>query len=298
VAPDGRILITGASGQVGAAVLRQLPEALRPRALAAARNPAKIPQGIETVLFDYSRPESMRAALLNVETIFMVTAYTVDMLDQSKRLIDEARILGVKHIVHLGAPGADDTTVAHYGWHQFVERYIEWSGLAYTHLRPEIFMQNLFGYEGVPVVTDGAIRYYVGAARQSWVDVEDIAAVAVAVLLEPARHEGQTYRLGYDVKTYPEIAEIFSAVLGKPFIYEALPPEAFLERAISLGGDASYMTCVYRSFVELTAGTARAADVLFNNFQELTGQQPRSMRDFVSSNANRFRREFAGTASI
>jgi NAD(P)H dehydrogenase (quinone) len=227
----------------------------------------------------------------------MVTAYTVDMLDQSKRLIDEARILGVKHIVHLGAPGADDTTVAHYGWHQFVERYIEWSGLAYTHLRPEIFMQNLFGYEGVPVVTDGVIRYYVGAARQSWVDVEDIAAVAVAVILEPARHEGQTYRLGYDVKTYPEIAEIFSAVLGKPFIYEALPPEAFLERAISLGGDASYMTCVYKSFAELTAGTARGADLLFNNFQELTGQTPRSIRDFVSSNANRFRREFAVTAS-
>jgi len=297
VSSGGRILITGASGQVGAAVLRHLPDPLRRRALAAARNPAKIPQGIESVFFDYSRPESMRAALVDVETIFMVTAYTVDMLDQSKRLIDEARINGVKHIVHLGAPGADDTTVAHYGWHQFVERYIEWSGLAYTHLRPEIFMQNLFGYEGVPVVTDGVIRYYVGAARQSWVDIEDIAAVAVAVLLEPARHERRTYRLGYDVKTYPEIAEIFSAVLGKPFVYEALPPETFLERAISLGGDTSYMTCVYRSFAELTAGTARGADLLFNNFRELTGQKPRSMRDFVSSNANRFRREFAGAAS-
>lgn len=295
--PGGRILITGATGQVGAAVLRRLPDPLRRRAFAAARNPAKVPQGIETVFFDYSQPESMRTALTDVETIFMVTAYTVDMLDQSKRLIDAARISGVKHIVHLGAPGADDTTVAHYGWHQFVEHYIEWSGLAYTHLRPEIFMQNLFGYEGVRVVTDGMIRYYVGAARQSWVDIEDIAAVAVAILLEPARHERQIYRLGYDVKTYPEIAEIFSAVFGKPFEYEALPPESFLERAIALGGDTSYMTCVYRSFVELTAGTARGADLVFNNFQEITGQKPRSMRDFVYSNANRFKKEFGSTVS-
>jgi NAD(P)H dehydrogenase (quinone) len=65
--------------------------------------------------------------LANVDGLFLITAYTVDMLRQSKRLIDHARRAGVKHIVHLGACGDDDTDIAHYGWHQYIERYIEWS---------------------------------------------------------------------------------------------------------------------------------------------------------------------------
>jgi NAD(P)H dehydrogenase (quinone) len=286
---DGKILITGATGQVGSSVLRQLPDGLRRRVVAGARNPAKVLPGIDIVHFDYAKPESLRYALDNVETIFMVTAYTVDMLEQSKRLIDEAGRRGVEHIVHLGAPGADDTTVAHYGWHQFVERYIQWSGLSYTHLRPEIFMQNLNGYEGVPVVSDGVIRYYVGDARQSWVDVDDIAAVAVSVLREPEKHVGKTYRLGYDVKSYPEIAEVFSSIIGQPFRYEALSPEQFLETALALGGDPAYMHCVYKSFSELAARTARDADCLFDNFFDLTGAAPRTLHDFISANADRFR---------
>jgi uncharacterized protein YbjT (DUF2867 family) len=285
----GNILITGATGQVGSSVLRQLTDPLRRRVIAGARNSAKVAPGIETVFFDYTKPESVRAALDDVETIFVVTAYTVDMLEQSKRLIDEARLRNVKHIIHLGAPGGDGTTVAHYGWHQFVERYIEWSGISYTHLRPEIFMQNLNGYEGVPVVSDGFIRYYVGDARQSWVDVDDIAAVVIAVLRDPQKHAGKTYRLGYDVKSYPDIAAIFTATLGQPFRYEALPPEQFLETALAGGADSAYMTCVYNSFCELTAGTARDADQLFDNFVDLTGAQPRSLHDFITANADRFR---------
>ena len=75
--------------------------------------------------------------------------------------------------------------MAHYGWHQFIERYIEWCGFSFTHLRPEIFMQNLLGYGGESYVKEGVIRHYVGGARLSWVDCEDVAAVAAACLLEP-----------------------------------------------------------------------------------------------------------------
>ena len=75
-------------------------------------------------------------------------------------------------------------------------------------MRPEIFMQNLFGYGGVHVVENGVIRHYVGHAHLSWIDAEDIAEVAAAVLRDPGTHKGQTYRLGYDAKTFDEIAKI------------------------------------------------------------------------------------------
>src|ERR1700710_1584838 len=118
------------------------------------------------------------------------------MLRQSKALVDHARKCGVQHIVHLGACGDDDTDVAHYGWHQFIECYIAAAGFRYTHLRPEIFMQNLFGYGGVAAAQQGVIRHYIGRASFSWVDAEDIADVAAAVLQSPDLHEGKTYRLG------------------------------------------------------------------------------------------------------
>jgi uncharacterized protein YbjT (DUF2867 family) len=122
----------------------------------------------------------------------------IDRLRQSKDLLNAAKRAGVKHVVHLGACGNDDTRIAHHAWHQFVERYIEWSGFSFTHLRPEIFMQNLLGYGGESYVKDGVIRHYVGAARLSWVDCDDVSAAAGAALLDPQKHAGQTYRLGYE----------------------------------------------------------------------------------------------------
>ena len=75
-----------------------------------------------------------------------MTGYIVDMLLQSKVLTDNAKKAGISHVVHLGACGPDDATVGHWAWHQLVERYIEWAGFTFTHLRPQDFMQNLLSY--------------------------------------------------------------------------------------------------------------------------------------------------------
>ena len=198
-----KILVLGATGQVGGSVLRLLSADLNVQTIAAARSPDKARHlGASVRHLDLDRVESIAPALEGIERVFMATGYTVDMLRQSKDFLNAARRAGVRHIVHLGACGDDDTRVAHYGWHQFIERYIEWSGFSFTHLRPEIFMQNLLGYGGESYVKEGVIRHYVGSARLSWVDCEDVAAVAAACLLEPGKHAGQTYRLGYEARTY------------------------------------------------------------------------------------------------
>jgi uncharacterized protein YbjT (DUF2867 family) len=219
----------------------------------------------------------------------MATGYTVDMLRQSKDLVNYAKRAGVKLIVHLGACGDDDTRVAHYGWHQFIERYIESSSVPFVHLRPEIFMQNLLGYGGERYVNAGVIRHYVGAARLSWVDCEDVAAVASECLLNPARHLGNTYRLGYDAKTYEEIARIMGDTLGKSFRYEARPPSEFLSHVLAAGAEPAYMKCVFDSYTDFTNGVGEKADEVFDNFPALVGRQPRLLSDFVSHHADQFR---------
>jgi len=157
----------------------------------ATRSPEKWKTpGTTAVALDLDRPETLAPALAGIDRAFLVTGYTVDMLRQSKEFLNAAKRAGVKHVVHLGACGDDDTHVDHYAWHQFIERYVEWCGFSFTHLRPEIFMQNLLGYGGERYVKQGVVRHYVGNARLSWVDCEDVGAAAAACLLDPEKHAG------------------------------------------------------------------------------------------------------------
>lgn len=204
------------------------------------------------------------------------------MLRQSKALLDNAKKAGVKHIVHLGASGRDDTTVAHWAWHQLVERSIEWCGFSFTHLRPETFMQNVLSYGGKKIIENGIINAYVEGARLSWVDTVDVAQVAALALSHPEVHGGQTYRLGYDAITYPEMAALMTSVVGKPFRYEPLAPTLFLQTIKDAGAEMAYMGCVYYHWKRYAAGTIPGADDTFDNFPEITGNQPTKWVDFIA----------------
>jgi NAD(P)H dehydrogenase (quinone) len=285
-----RVLVMGATGQVGGALINDLKDAPSLDVIAAARNVSKAqPLGVPVVHLDLDDIETFAPALLNVDRLFMATGYSVDMLRQSKDLVNHAKRAGVKLIVHLGACGDDDTRVAHYGWHQFIERYIASSGIPFVHLRPEIFMQNLLGYGGERYVNAGVIRHYVGDARLSWVDCEDVAAVAAQCLLDPARHVGNTYRLGYDAKTYDDIAKIMAETLDKPFRYEARPPSEFLSHVLAAGAEPAYMKCVFDSYTDFTNGLGERADEVFDNFPALVGREPRLLQDFIRHHADQFR---------
>jgi uncharacterized protein YbjT (DUF2867 family) len=285
-----RVLVMGATGQVGGAVINLLKNHPSIEVVAAARDVSKARTlEVPVVHLDLDKVETFSPALENVDWLFMATGYTVDMLRQSKDLVNHAKRAGVELIVHLGACGDDDTRVAHYGWHQFIERYIEWSDIPFVHLRPDIFMQNLLGYGGERYVNEGVIRHYVGSARLSWVDCADVAAVAVQCLLDPARHVGNTYRLGYDAKTYDDIAKIMAETLDKPFRYEARPPSEFLSHVLAAGAEPAYMKCVFDSYTDFTNGLGDGADEIFDNFPALVGRQPRLLSDFIRDHADQFR---------
>lgn len=280
-----KILITGATGQVGSKTIEFLLPNKDIEIVAAVRTSEKAgpftAKGISTVMLDFDDESTHLPALKNIERVFVVTGYTVDMLRQSKALLDNAKKAGVKHVVHLGACGRNDTTVAHWAWHQFVERYIEWCGFSFTHLRPETFMQNVLSYGGKKAIVNGTIHAYVANARLSWVDVDDIAQVAALALAHPETHGGKTHRLGYDAITYPEMAELMTAIIGKPFVYEALSPEVFLHTMQEAGAEMAYMNCVYEHWKRYAAGTIPGADDTFDDFPEITGRQPTKWVDFI-----------------
>jgi NAD(P)H dehydrogenase (quinone) len=138
-------------------------------------------------------------------------------------------------------------------------------------------------------VNGGVIHHYVGAARLSWVDCEDVAAVAAKCLLHPDLHATHTYRMGYEAKTYDDIAHLMTEAVGQPFRYEPRPPLNFLTRVLALGADPSYMKSVFDSFTDFTNRQAERSDEVFDNFQTLVGRPPRLLADFVRDHADAFR---------
>lgn len=280
-----KILVTGATGQVGGKTIDYLLPHKDIEIIAAVRSKEKAGQftdrGIKTVLLDFDNTSTHLPAFEGIHSVFIVTGYNVDMLQQSKVLVDNAKKANIKHIVHLGACGPDDATVGHWVWHQVVERYIEWSGFSFTHLRPQDFMQNLLSYGNEKAIKNGVINGYVDDATLSWVDVENVAEVAALSLINPEKHNGKTYRLSYDALNFAEIAELMTSIVGQPFRYEALSPEIFLQKMKDAGAEMAYMNCVYDHWKKHANGTIPGSTDTFDNFFEITGKQPTRWTDFI-----------------
>jgi NAD(P)H dehydrogenase (quinone) len=294
------VLVFGATGNIGSAVVRELlpdHQAGRLRLIAAVRRPDAASslesRGIETRLIDLDRAETeglapVVDAMRGADRVFLLTGYDVRMLAQSKAVIDAAKVVGVSHIVHLGAMARPDSTASHTGWHQFVEAYIERSGIGFTHLRPTQFMQSLpmlFAMGGRQV---GVIESYVGDARTSWIDAGDIAAVAGGALRDPAAHAGQIYPLAAHLASMHEIAALLSDVTGAPWRYEAREAEEFYRKVTAAGADPCYMGCVRNMFARTRDGSTPELFEVHDNIRSLTGREPTTLRTFIARNRSAF----------
>jgi uncharacterized protein YbjT (DUF2867 family) len=107
-------------------------------------------------------------------------------------------------------------------------------------------------------------------------------------LLDPSTHAGRTHRLGYEAKTYYELAEAFTNTLEQPFSYEPQPPADFLRNVLAAGAEPAYMKCVFDSYTDLTNGKDIRADEIFDNFHAITGRQPKTIAQFVMKHAASF----------
>jgi NAD(P)H dehydrogenase (quinone) len=212
-----RILILGASGQIGSAVVSALETGSeRPVVVRASRNRDQVDAwkhaGFEAVYLDLDDARTFAAALQGVDRLFLLTGYTIAMVHQSKTIIDAAADAGVRFIVHLGVFGNGRSTDPHFAWHEMIERYIEGSGVAWCHLHPHFFMENLIT---TLRFQNGRFFWPMSDKRIGWIAGEDVSAVAARILADgPANHQGQNYWLSTDVLNGAEAATILSEALN------------------------------------------------------------------------------------
>ncbi len=291
------VLVLGATGTIGRALVAQLradDAAGRLELVAGVRRPDAgrvLGDGIRTRLVDLDVPARegpgrLVAALRDVDRLFLLTGYDVRMLAQSTAVVDAAAAAGVGHVVHLGAHAARGSCVPHHDWHQLVEAYLERSGLAWTHVRPTWFMQNLL----VPVVDagPGVLAGFAGDAAPSWVDAGDVAAVAAAVLRHPAPHDGRAYELGTEAAELPQIAALIGEVTGEPWQHESRDPWEFYRAVIAAGTEPVYAASARTALQRLADGGLPELSETFDTVERLTGRAPTSLREFLLRHRDHF----------
>ena len=213
------ILVTGATGLNGSELVRRLSaRGVHVRALvrntARATGLASLPM-VEIVEGDMAHPETLTVPLRGVERAMLISSSDPAMLEVQSNFIEEARKAGVKHVVKLsGIMPELDSPFRYARMHGEIERRLEASGMAFTHLRAGEFMHAYF--RQVPsIVAREAFFLPMEDAKIASIDIGDIAEVAATVLTNPG-HEGKIYPLtGPDALSMSEVAEKLSVATGK-----------------------------------------------------------------------------------
>src|SRR6266851_3556791 len=286
------ILVTGATGLNGGVLVRLLSARGVPvRAL--VRNPtratalASLPN-VEVVEGDMAHPATLAAPLRGVERAMLISSSDPAMLEVQSNFIEAARNAGVKHVVKLsGIMPELDSPFRFARMHGEIERRLEASGMAFTHLRAGEFMPVYF--RQVPsIIAKGALSLPMENAKIASIDIGDITDVA-AVALTNSGHEGKTYPLtGPEALTMAEVAEKLSAVTGKHIRYMNVAPEDAKKAQLAAGVSPYIADALAELFAERRKG--KEANVS-PAVQMILGRPPVSFDAFAKRNAAVFRGE-------
>jgi uncharacterized protein YbjT (DUF2867 family) len=276
------IFVTGATGNVGAELVRALAGAgEQVRALVRRdADRAKLPAGVDAFVGDLNRPETLAGAVDRVSAIHLLSGY-----EGMDRLLADARRAHVERVVlqsSSAVPSGDmSNAVARY--HILSERAVRDSGLAWTFLQPNTFMSNTLQW--IPQLRAGdVVRAPFADVRVATIDPHDVAAVS-AKALTSSDHEGRTYRLsGPDSLLPADRVRVLGEVLGRALRFEGQSDvEAREEMLASM--PAEYVDAFFSFFADGKLDESEVRDTV----ERVTGRRPRSFEQWASANADAFR---------
>src|SRR5216683_4313961 len=286
---SSNLLVLGVTGQVGQLVARHLRRSEAHFTVGSRRkaNLAELADHFGASRFiDLDDPRTFDEALNNITGIFLITGYTVDMLVQSKSLIDAAECNGVNHIVHLGAFTREhDSYATVFAWHQMIEAYLRNSGVAWTNLHPNMFMQNLLTYTSI---RGGQYRPYTSKAL-GFTALEDLAEAAAVILMEgPAKHSGKDYFFSADALTPQQVTESLTAATGHKFTVAVLDAETFLNETTQPGSmfEPAYSKGGFEFFRYVEDGRMAYIGRVQDDTKKILGREPLLLREWAKLHAD------------
>lgn len=279
------ILITGAGGNVGAALAAILAAAGHP-VRAADIAPRHLPPGAEFAPLDFLNPATFGPALHGVRRVFLMRPpQLADAKRQFQPFIDAMARAGVEQVTFLSLIGAEHNRIVP---HRAIEDLLRASNLGWTLLRCGFFMQNLSTTHRDEIRRLDEIVVPAGGGRTAFIDVRDIAEVAARTLTEPD-HLHRAYPLtGAEALDYAEVAGLLSIALDRPIAYRYPSLLRFVRHSRALGRDTAFIAVMAAIYTTTRLGMAAT---ITRDVQQLLGRPPRTLRAFVEEHRDLWMRE-------
>jgi uncharacterized protein YbjT (DUF2867 family) len=276
------ILLTGVTGKTGGAAANALIEkgvSIRVLVRDADKAAALKEAGVELIVGDMADRDVVAGALEGVEIAALILPNSKEQRDMELQFTDLAAAAGVKHFVKLSSLEARaDAKTPIPMLHWAVEEHIRASGMDWTMIRPNFFMQNLLA-AGASIKNEGKFALPMGDGIVVPMDCRDIGAV-FAEVLSGGGHAGQSYEIsGPEQMTFHDIAAQFSAVLGNPVEYVDADPVAYRERIGPFLSSDWHADSVMELFGEIRQNAL--VPTVTDTFNTLVGRDPISFRQFV-----------------
>jgi uncharacterized protein YbjT (DUF2867 family) len=283
------ITVFGATGKVGKELLHFLSNARIPT-IAVTRNKAKAKEMpfIQWVEADLSNKETLAKTLQNSKSIFLASGVNQNFATEQNNAIEAAKQAGVTHIVKLSSPGADKNSQNFISRpNGEVEELLKASGINWTILQPNSFMQNWLGDFSDTIKKERKIYEATGDGKKPYLDTRDIAEVAFVALTKPENHINKTHLLtGAEAVSYTQVAEAITKAIGDKVEYVSLSPEQAKQRMEQKG----MPPMMVNTFLAISEGIRNGKATFVNDtVREILNKAPGSIEDFAKEYAIAFK---------
>jgi uncharacterized protein YbjT (DUF2867 family) len=282
-----KILVTGASGNVGSYVVKELLE-MGEKVVAAGTNINKLKNmfgdKVQVVEFDFTKHHTFKDALKDVDRVFLMRPPHLGKPQDLYPFIDAMKSNNIKLVSFLSLMGVENNTIPP---HHKIEKYIESLGIPYAHIRPGFFMQNVSGIHSVEIREQDKIFIPAGKSKTSFIDAADIGLSTAVLLHEPDKYANSAHTItGPEALDYYQVAEILSEVTERKITYDK--PGYLKYRSYYIknrGLDKGYVNVTVALYFMTRMGTAKEVT---DEFYKLTGKKPRTFQDFARENIEAF----------
>lgn len=288
-----KILVTGASGNVGRYVVEELLKKGE-KVVAAGTNIDKLrvifEDKVDVVSFDFTDVNTFNKALKHVDRVFLMRPPHLGKPEDLYPFIDAMKKYNIKLVSFLSLMGIENNKIPP---HYKIEKYIEKLNIPYAHIRPGFFMQNLSGIHSLEIKEKDIIFVPAGNSKTSFIDAADIGLAIATVLVEPEKYKNTAHTItGSESLDYYKVAEILSKLTGRKIEYAK--PGYLKYRSYYINKrklDKKYVNVTVALYFMTRMCTAERVT---NEFLKLTGRYPRSFEEFVKLNISCFNCSLSG----
>jgi len=279
-----RILVTGATGNIGKEVIKYLFDIKTTHQISAAvREIGKTPgifsgyNALELRAFDFENKKTFKQAFTDVDTLFLLRPpHLSDVKKYIPPLLKAARESGIKRIVFLSVQGAEKSNIIpHYKIEHFIKSY----NFKYIFVRPSYFMQNLTTALLPELLEERTITLPAGKARFKWVDAKNIGEVTAQLLLEFEQYENRIFEItGSENMNFKEVAHLMTTLLGVHIRYRSINPIAYYLKMKREGFKQGY--ALVTTLLHFLPRFEKAPKIS-NDYGQLTGNEPTTLNTFI-----------------